>query len=498
MAMARSKGRKNAQQNATAGTPPPDRPEPSQATPHDRDDRPASPAPSNATTADDDDMDDFEDAQGGDAASRAGGSDAGDDEPEHGQVGSTRDNGSRDSWEGVEGAGRDAEERSSPTEGAGDDAQLAVDRRRSGDGDDSGHSSPDRAPTPTLSSTNQSSATATTAGRTSSPPTSRPTSVASSSGIEGLRQGANRLSLALSDDSAGERGEGSVTGDAESPSKRPFSLSSAPETPTSPSASSSSAPNPPALPRHRSSLLASSLSGPAQDPTNVGREASASLTQAVWRQSLGLNASPGAKGLVDVVLSDNEEEADGTGDGEPSTPRRKGANGKRRSVRSSSADGDDDSHYGDEDLDDADADESRDSFPSPSAHSPAKFSSSANPRFPRTSAHLMPSSPSRDRQGSIATPHAADGFISHRASTNLSSAAAPESAAAPKASNGIQKLQNQFLKVKEQEGGEGGAGAEGIDWDFWGRVMNDYEEVARTQRESRRSRRGASRGSCVG
>ncbi|BGP34274.1 GTPase-activating protein [Rhodotorula toruloides] len=475
--MARSKGRKNAQQSTQSGTASPDRSSSShQATPHEGVDRPASPTPSNATTADEDDMDDFEDAQGGDAASRAGGSDTGDEDPEDGQVGNTRDDGTRDGREGAQGANGDANGSGMDQGDANVGAHLAVDGGRSGDGDgdDSGHSSPDRAPTPTLSSTNPSSTTGTTAGRTSSPPSSRPTSVASSSGIEGLRQGANRLSLALSDDSTGERNDADY--DADSPSKRPFSLSSAPETPTSPSASSSSAPHARPLPRHRSSLLASSLSGPAQDPTNVGREASASLTQAVWRQSLGLNASPGTKGLVDVVLSDNEEEG---GEEGPSTPRRRGPNGspgKRRSVLSSSA-GDDDSHYGDEGIDlDAEADESRDSFPSPSSsHSPSKFTSTANPRFPRTSAHLMPSSPSRDRQGSIATPHAADGFISHRASTNLS-ASSPD--LAPKASNGIQKLQNQFLRVKEQERG---AEREGIDWDFWGRVMNDYEEVARTQ-----------------
>ncbi|KAK4336235.1 Anion/proton exchange transporter GEF1 [Rhodotorula toruloides] len=479
--MARSKGRKNAQQSTHPSTDSSDRSSPSQATPHEGADRPASPTPSNATTADEDDMDDFEDAQGGEAASRAGGSDDGDEEPADGQVGNTRDDGAREGRQGAEVADDDVNGGSTAQGDADVEAHRAVDGGRSGDGDgdDSGHSSPDRAPTPTLSSTNPSSATGTTAGRTSSPPSSRPTSVASSSGIEGLRQGANRLSLALSDDSTGERDDAD---DANSSSKRPFSLSSAPETPTSPSASSSSAPHPPPLPRHRSSLLASSLSGPAQDPTNVGREASASLTQAVWRQSLGLNASPGAKGLVDVVLSDNEEEGE-EGEEGPSTPRRRGANGspaKRRSVLSSSA-GDDDSHYGDEDLDlDAEADESRDSFPSPSSsHSPSKFTSTANPRFPRTSAHLMPSSPSRDRQGSIATPHAADGFISHRASTNLSSTTTTSSPdLAPKASNGIQKLQNEFLKVKEQEGG---AEREGIDWDFWGRVMNDYEEVARTQ-----------------
>ncbi|GEM10405.1 rab GTPase activator [Rhodotorula toruloides] len=411
-------------------------------------------------------MDDFEDAQGGEAASRAGGSGGDNEETEDGQVGITQDEGAWDSREGAESPRSDVNGSSPAREGAVDDAHVAVDGRRSGDIDgddeDSGHSSPDRAPTPTLSSTNPPSATGTTAGRTSSPLTSsRPTSVASSSGMEGLRQGANRLSLALSDD----------------------------KTPTSPAASSSSTPHPPPLPRHRSSLLASSLSGPAQDPTNVGREASASLTQAVWRQSLGLNASPGVggKGLVDVMLSDNEEQ-EGEGEEGPSTPRRHGANGtagKRRSVLSSSA-GDDDSHYDDSHYDDShyddenlDADESRDSFPSPSSssrHSPSKFTSTANPHLPRTSAHLMASSssPSRDRrQGSIATPHAADGFITHRASTNLSSTASPD--LQPKASNGIQKLQNQFLRVKEQ------GGAEGIDWDFWGKVMNDYEEVARTQ-----------------
>lgn len=29
----------------------------------------------------------------------------------------------------------------------------------------------------------------------------------------------------------------------------------------------------------------------------------------------------------------------------------------------------------------------------------------------------------------------------------------------------------------------GDADGEGIDWDFWGAVMSDYEEVASTQRE---------------
>jgi hypothetical protein len=49
-----------------------------------------------------------------------------------------------------------------------------------------------------------------------------------------------------------------------------------------------------------------------------------------------------------------------------------------------------------------------------------------------------------------------------------------------------------FARVREQsENAPPAVGEDGeeevVDWDFWGRVMSDYEEVARTQRESIRS-----------
>jgi len=55
-----------------------------------------------------------------------------------------------------------------------------------------------------------------------------------------------------------------------------------------------------------------------------------------------------------------------------------------------------------------------------------------------------------------------------------------------------QAIEEAFARVREEseakakEKSEGGDEEEGetVDWDFWGRVMSDYEEVARTQRAS--------------
>jgi hypothetical protein len=135
---------------------------------------------------------------------------------------------------------------------------------------------------------------------------------------------------------------------------------------------------------------------------------------------------------------------------------------------------------------------------SSSTHSPSSPPSPTHPQSssPSASAEATPSS-QHDRSGpistanAIASPHAADGlFISHRASANLSSLMQPVSPANPPQSNtGIKALQANFeslRSMKERQGG--GDEADEIDWEFWGRVMSDYEEVARSQREPSGSR----------
>jgi hypothetical protein len=55
--------------------------------------------------------------------------------------------------------------------------------------------------------------------------------------------------------------------------------------------------------------------------------------------------------------------------------------------------------------------------------------------------------------------------------------------------HGNSQIKASFDRVRGQGQargeGMGDADGEGIDWDFWGAVMSDYEEVASTQRESR-------------
>lgn len=379
---------------------------------------------------------------------------------------------------------------------------------------------PERAQTPTLSNpadTTPPRTPTSAAART----VSRPSSIASTgSSSAGLTRESNRLSLSAPSSADNETGPSSPTdqhhheGDdslSELPSsssfspggagsggpapKRPFSLSSEPETPTAPGASSTT--SPPASParpkteRRRSSLLASPFGAAPTDPTNVGREGSASLTQAVWRQSLGLNSSPAARTLVDVQLHDEDEE-EGRGsaeeEGEDGDEAREGRNGgtprarregsKRRSVLAATG------------------------AVHPASASSASASDADDPAAAGSYAGLSHGAPrdnTRGRQASVAEPHAADGFLSNRYSVNLSSLSTPsgtstsdphppahsngaaQGAEPETASNGIQRLQAEFLKVRERQELEGDE-AMAIDWDFWGRVMNDYEEVARTQR----------------
>lgn len=281
--------------------------------------------------------------------------------------------------------------------------------------------------------------------------------------------------------------------------RRPFSLVSDPDSPLSSAASSPEKTRP-----RRPSLLPSSLSA-TTDPTNVGRDSSASLTQAVWRQSMGLNSPTLARGLVEVHLSDEQEQGErdeeaeeerkrkrrsaamswnsvrvGTGTGNGSGSLRDGdswLNGRRTGRRRSRSD----SHALDAAFE-VDETASRDDLESSSL-----TDSISSPTRSRT----VPIG-SHGRSGSystaIATPHAADGFISHRASANISSLAQPVSPANPPTSNsGIRALQANFESLrtlKEREHGENGEEAEDIDWEFWGRVMSDYEAVAQSQRKS--------------
>ena len=367
--------------------------------------------------------------------------------------------------------------------------------------------------------------------RTASRPSSVASTTSSSAGLD--RREANRLSSSVpssaneletdlsspTDDVALEHEHHHHEGDdsvSELPSstfspaaKRPFSLSSNPETPTTPHTSSS----PPASPardrpkpdRRRSSLLASPFGAAPTDPTNVGRDGSASLTQAVWRQSLGLNSSPAARALVDVTLHDDEGDEDGreralglgaSDDDEGAREGRSGATPRARRAgsskrRSAAVNGDE--------------------------------AAAAGLGGYGALSHGAPPAETRDRQASVAEPHAADGFLSNRYSVNLSSLSAsspsvpgtssstgtapdspaPDAAATAAvqgepetASNGIQRLQAEFLKVRERQEHEGDE-AMAIDWDFWGRVMNDYEEVARTQRASRSPSLSALRRACL-
>ncbi|GAA5954989.1 hypothetical protein JCM8115_005588 [Rhodotorula mucilaginosa] len=291
--------------------------------------------------------------------------------------------------------------------------------------------------------------------------------------------------------------------------RRPFSLVSQPD---SPSASSLSTLDSATSPARRPSLLASSMSASsatsslaaaAADPTNVGRESSASLTQAVWRQSMGLHTNPEqlSKGLVDVQLNDEDGEA-GLDEEAKEAKRKKrrsaamswnsaafsSANGTANGVKSKRMSA---QYRTGPDSATALAAPFEEDESSSLKHSPSSPPSPTHPQSssPSASADATPSS-QHDRSGSISTanaiasPHAADGFISHRASANLSSLMQPVSPANPPQSNtGIRALQANFeslRSMKERQGG-GGDEADEIDWEFWGRVMSDYEEVARSQ-----------------
>lgn len=397
----------------------------------------------------------------------------------------------------------------------------------------------------------------------------RPISVLSLSSLEINRTVAsnpNRLSLSYNDDDdlfvSSEAADGlsalsqSTSSNHPPTPRRPFSLSSDPETPTTPSSGTTAAstlrdptlrsnPSSPANSRRRSLLLSHSHGPP--DPTAVGRENSPSLTEAVWRQSMGLSgnglASPlgtptreykgmdfgfgfdeegdkekgkeeeddeaAKKGgdFAEVKLDDevakSSEKGLAEGEGEElegnHTPREASSTGvfasngfshdaetaksrlseHRRSISDSALlEGASFPSSSDEEDEDADPSEARDSF--------ASSSSALTPSFPSSSSIAS----RRDvRQPSIATPHAADGFLSHRASATLSSLSQPVGPDNPPSGFTNREIKASFEAVRRREESEGGVQGEGggegeVDWDFWGRVMNDYEEVARTQRAS--------------
>ncbi|GAA6028944.1 hypothetical protein JCM8097_001518 [Rhodosporidiobolus ruineniae] len=488
--------------------------------------RPASPALSTASSST---QDNFEDAEGGAAgsatASKAPSVDGQDEEDAHeeradehvgGRAGTDNDNDqAQDEQPGVQ-EGQDAtdaptDEQHDPqdTLASGLPTSLSSSSLASSSTSPPPPSSDSAIPPGVLKRTSTPSLVAVPRDAVPTPSSSssksRPTSVASLSSLNAaVAAHPNRLSLTFDDedDALGPLNASTSSSSTSNPSRRPFSLSSEPETPTA-RTSPASSPN-----RPRSSLLshAHHHHHHAHDPTLVGRENSPSLTQQVWRQSLGLGSSPLATpvgkraGLIDVRLDDGEE--DGEGEEVPGTPRGKALVGEgeeeeerrrrrrsahRKSVSDSAlpsggANGNGHQNEKEEDeevdVDGADfADESLDTVPSSLSHS--------------SSALAAPPPPARDRQPSIATPHAADGFLSHRASANLSSLAGPVTPDNPPSrfgKEGVRELKASFEAVRRREVSEGkdggqGAGAEGeaTDWDFWGRVMNDYEEVARMQ-----------------
>ncbi|GAA5867063.1 hypothetical protein JCM3774_004375 [Rhodotorula dairenensis] len=290
--------------------------------------------------------------------------------------------------------------------------------------------------------------------------------------------------------------------------RRPFSLVSEPDSPSTASLSTLDSSTSPTRPR-RPSLLAASMSASsasaAADPTNVGRDSSASLTQAVWRQSMGLNSSPSAlaRGMVDVQLDDEDREAHL--DDEAKEAKRR----KRRSAAaaaaatmswngaaSANANGNEHEHEHGRGHNRLSAQYRTLSDPATGLAAP--FEEDETPASPSRSQSFPDQATSlHDRSGSIstaiATPHAADGFISHRASANLSSLLQPVSPANPPQSNtGIKALQANFESLRSlkqrrhsrprggDEGHDDDDDDEGIDWEFWGRVMSDYEGVARS------------------
>ncbi|GAA5982181.1 hypothetical protein JCM11641_000612, partial [Rhodosporidiobolus odoratus] len=342
----------------------------------------------------------------------------------------------------------------------------------------------------------------------------------------------NRLSLALVDDDDGyNESTDSVTplsrststttqNGSSSHARRPFSLSSQPETPTATATARTTLTSPTTSPaRSRKSLLLSSSHGPSSDPTAVGRDSSPSLTEAVWRQSMRLTgASPlgtpiGEQLLEEVRLDldldgedrdeseEGEGEEGGTGDKDgPETPRRGASTSSPRKPTCSTT-----SPYNH----------------SPRRSPPKRTSTATAPAGQRysllnidSSSLLAPSAfgsssssgsaSARERQASIATPHAADGFLTSRASQNLSLSIATAGAGMDGSTDaegglvdlplspGVKEIQAHFEKVRRErerevsastgEGEKVGSGEEGeVDWEFWGRVMSDYEGVAREQ-----------------
>ncbi|CEQ40743.1 SPOSA6832_02373 [Sporobolomyces salmonicolor] len=230
------------------------------------------------------------------------------------------------------------------------------------------------------------------------------------------------------------------------PPKRPFSLSSEP--PETPTVSSSQLPT--SSSAHSLVLHAPSPPGVA-DPTNVGRGSSPSLTQVVWRNSMGLSSPPpppsrAAAGLVDVNL-----------DADETTTLRK------RKSRASILE-EDDEHD----------DEHSTGLPS-------------DPQ-PQRRSQLVSQVLDRARQGSMATQHGDDGFLARHAHDVVASySESGEIRAAgggPEGGPGVggaDKLRASFVRVRERSQEQEGSPGEKVDWDFWGRVMSDYEEVARAQ-----------------
>lgn len=209
--------------------------------------------------------------------------------------------------------------------------------------------------------------------------------------------------------------------------KRPFSLSSEPDTPTT---TSTSIP-PPQTPKTPSPTK----KPPPQTPTtpNGGRGMgtmgqSPSLTTQVWRNSMGLPPSPVASlGFHHY----NNSITSPTTTTNTLTPKMTGGGLVDVDLNGNNVGGENE-----------DVDEGGEG-----------------------------SSPNRKQQGRISTRLDFEGPGQQPVSTTTTSAS--------------ESLAASFARVREQSAtkGEGGED-ETVDWDFWGKVMSDYEEVARTQRTS--------------
>ncbi|GAA5987900.1 hypothetical protein JCM5350_006767 [Sporobolomyces pararoseus] len=179
--------------------------------------------------------------------------------------------------------------------------------------------------------------------------------------------------------------------------KRPFSLSSEPDTPTFPSNS--------LLPSTPSPKKKSSATDPNGSTPTI--PISPSLTQQVWRNSMGLPPSPvtapnGGK-LVDVNLSDS--------------------------------------------------------------------STSSNPsRISTTLEYDAPPKTTSTTSTSTSPTSAVTPTMGHFKSEAIEAAFAR-----------VREQSENAAKNRREGEGEGDEEEEVVDWDFWGRVMSDYEEVARTQ-----------------